>query len=125
MKAFWMLGLGSAAPTVAFDVLHHLGGNSPWFASPNVNNVSPQVPDGCTVDQAVYIVRHGSRYPDPSAYQQWLALYDKIQSSQYNASGALAFLPDWTPVLRHPDQELSQVSITGYKELQYPLRPLG
>ncbi|KAJ9245274.1 hypothetical protein DTO169E5_1141 [Paecilomyces variotii] len=117
MKAFWILGLGSAAPTVAFDVLQHLGGNSPWFASPNVNNVSLQVPDGCTVDQAVYIVRHGSRYPDPSAYQQWLALYDKIQSSQYHASGALNFLPDWAPVLRHPDQELSQVSITGYKEL--------
>lgn len=35
MKAFWILGLGSAAPTVAFDVLQHLGGNSPWFASMN------------------------------------------------------------------------------------------
>lgn len=45
---------------------------------PNVFKISPEVPEGCKVDQAVYISRHGSRYPDPGAYEEWLALYAKV-----------------------------------------------
>ncbi|KAE8147978.1 histidine phosphatase superfamily [Aspergillus avenaceus] len=106
------LGLGAA-----FNPLQHLGANSPWFAGPNVNNISTAVPEQCTVDQAIYIVRHGSRYPDPGAYQEWKDLYEAFQSAEFRSSGELSFLPDWSPVLRHPDQEIGQVSITGYKEL--------
>lgn len=45
---------------------------------PNVNRISPGVPEGCSVDQAVYVVRHGSRYPDPGAYEEWQALHEAV-----------------------------------------------
>jgi hypothetical protein len=48
------------------------------IVGPNVNGVSNEVPDGCTVDQVVYVSRHGSRYPDTGAYNQWVALYEKV-----------------------------------------------
>lgn len=31
------------------------------FSGPNVFGISNEVPKGCTVQQAAYIVRHGSR----------------------------------------------------------------
>lgn len=40
-------------------------------------NIS-DVPEGCTVDQAAYVVRRGSRYPDPGAYSGWVALCQKV-----------------------------------------------
>ncbi|GAB1218014.1 hypothetical protein ATERTT37_007260 [Aspergillus terreus] len=33
------------------------------------------------------------------------------------AKGSLSFISDWSPVLRYPEEEIAQVSITGYKEL--------
>jgi hypothetical protein len=45
---------------------------------PNVNKISSDVPEGCSVDQAVYVVRHGSRYPDPGAYAEWQALHEAV-----------------------------------------------
>ncbi|KAK2731179.1 hypothetical protein FQN55_004904 [Onygenales sp. PD_40] len=100
-----------------FDPLEHLGANSPWFAGPNVNHISSDIPAGCTVDQAAYIVRHGSRYPDAGAYEQWTELHEKIQSARFRARGSLKFIPDWDPVLSHPEQQIAQLSVTGYKEL--------
>ena len=61
-----------------FEPLHHLGANSPWFPGPNMFGIDPAAPDGCVVDQAVYIARHGSRYPDPGAYNGWVSLYEKV-----------------------------------------------
>ncbi|KAH8692019.1 histidine phosphatase superfamily [Talaromyces proteolyticus] len=110
-RAVWL----AASP--GFNVLNHLGANSPWFSSPNINHISTEVPAGCAVDQAVYIVRHGSRYPDPGAYEEWEALYKKFQSAKYKAHGSLEFLPDWQPVVKHPEEEMSMVSLGGYYEL--------
>jgi len=45
---------------------------------PNVNDISNAVPEGCTVDQAAYVLRHGSRYPDQGAYNDWVTLYTKV-----------------------------------------------
>jgi len=41
----------------------------------------------------------------------------QIQNATFTAQGSLAFLDSWKPVVREPEQELSQVSIGGYKEL--------
>ncbi|KIW56530.1 hypothetical protein PV05_05187 [Exophiala xenobiotica] len=95
----------------------YLGGNSPWFAGPNVNNISPDVPDQCTVDMAAFVSRHGSRYPDPGSYSTWTTLQSKIQNSSFEAHGPLAFIKDWEPVLQHPTAEVSQISVGGYREL--------
>lgn len=45
----------------AQNPLQFAGGNTPYFAGPNVNGVENTVPDKCTVQQAAYVVRHGSR----------------------------------------------------------------
>jgi len=108
----------------AFDPLNYystktqqLGGNSPWFPGPSLSGVPYEVPTNCTVDQAAFVSRHGSRYPDASAYYQWTNLSAKIQAADYVASGALSFLPTWKPVLSNPAQQLSAESIGGWREL--------
>jgi hypothetical protein len=60
------------------DPLQQLGGNSPWFQGPDVNDIPYEVPDGCSVDMAAFVSRHGSRYPDPGAYNGWVALSAKV-----------------------------------------------
>jgi acid phosphatase len=48
-------------------------------AGPDVFGIPPSEPESCKVDQAVYITRHGSRYPDPGAYNGWVSLYQKVK----------------------------------------------
>jgi acid phosphatase len=68
-----------ASTEAQFNPLEHLGGNSPWFKGPNVFDISPDAPEGCSVDQAAFSSRHGSRYPDPGAYNGWLTLSAKVR----------------------------------------------
>jgi hypothetical protein len=44
----------------AFNPLEHSGPASPYFDAPPEDGISEITPDGCVVDQAAYIVRHGS-----------------------------------------------------------------
>ncbi|KAG8627886.1 hypothetical protein KVT40_003759 [Elsinoe batatas] len=111
-----VLALAGVA-SARFEPLQHLGANSPWFAGPNNNGISAEVPAQCTVDQAFYIIRHGSRYPDPGAYREWTDLYAKVQSANYTARGDLAFIKSWKPVLEYPDQQIAMLSPGGYREL--------
>ncbi|EPE34607.1 Phosphoglycerate mutase-like protein [Glarea lozoyensis ATCC 20868] len=109
----------------ATSPLTQLGANSPWFAGPNISGESNDIPEGCTIENAAYVVRHGSRYPDSGAYAEWTALYTKIQSSSFTASGPLSFLASWKPVLTNPTLQIAKESPTGYKEafdLGYRLR---
>lgn len=70
----------SKLPIVAsFDPLHHIGGNGPWFSAPNVFNIDAEPPTGCVVDQVAFVSRHGSRYPDPGAYNEWTATSAKVR----------------------------------------------
>jgi hypothetical protein len=39
---------------------------------PDVFGITSDIPDGCYVDQAAYVSRHGSRYPDTGAHNGWL-----------------------------------------------------
>ncbi|KAH8768667.1 histidine phosphatase superfamily [Hyaloscypha sp. PMI_1271] len=100
----------------ASEPLEWAGANSPYFAGPNIYGISNAVPDNCVVEQVAYNVRHGSRYPDAGAYAQWTALYAKIQNATFTATGELAFLQDWQPVLTNSAAQMSQESTTGYKE---------
>ena len=47
-------------------------------AGPNVHGISPDIPKGCAVEQAAYVVRHGSRYPDKGAYGEWVEMEEKV-----------------------------------------------
>lgn len=51
--------------------LEWLGANGPWHSGPNIYGISTDVPENCYVDQAAYVTRHGSRYPDAGAYKEW------------------------------------------------------
>ncbi|KAJ5321795.1 uncharacterized protein N7506_010925 [Penicillium brevicompactum] len=109
--------------------LIYAGGNSPYFAGPNVNKIENTVPEKCTVRQAAYFVRHGSRFPDTGSYGSWVTLHDKIQAAAqqdgFDARGSLKFITEWTPVLTNPSLQLAQESMTGWKEasdLGYQLR---
>lgn len=119
-----------------FNVLHHLGGNAQWFpgiygqtyhqdtllmlrVGPETGTISYTVPSGCMVDMVASVSRHGSRYPDRSAYNEWTNLYSRIQAagSLRITNPKLAFLSSWKPQLTDPDKQISQLSTTGYKEL--------
>ncbi|KAH7340045.1 histidine phosphatase superfamily [Pyrenochaeta sp. MPI-SDFR-AT-0127] len=102
-----------------FNILQHLGGNAQWLPGPEVTDISSDIPVGCTVDLAAFFSRHGSRYPDPGAYNEWSDLHKRLQAAQdLNFTDAkLDFLKTWKPVLSHPERQISQLSPTGYKEL--------
>ncbi|KAJ5355567.1 hypothetical protein N7517_010176 [Penicillium concentricum] len=114
---------------LSLNPLHYAGGNSPYFPGPNVNGINSEVPDQCTIRQAAYAVRHGSRFPDTGSYEAWVALHEKIQAAAqqdgFEARGSLNFIPEWKPVLTNPALQLAQESMTGWKEasdLGYQLR---
>ncbi|OJJ47345.1 hypothetical protein ASPZODRAFT_16025 [Penicilliopsis zonata CBS 506.65] len=109
--------------------LIYSGGNTPYWAGPNTFGIDSDVPDQCTVQQAAYVVRHGSRFPDSGSYGDWVEIYDKIQiavkGSGFAARDALSFIADWEPVLTDTALQMSQESRTGWKEatdLGYQLR---
>ncbi|KAJ5679499.1 phosphoglycerate mutase-like protein [Penicillium macrosclerotiorum] len=113
----------------AQNPLQYAGGNSPYFAGPNVNGVENTVPDKCTVQQAAYVVRHGSRFPDTGSYNSWVGIQEKIQiaveGKGFDARGSMSFISDWSPVLTNPTLQIAQESMTGWKEasdLGYQLR---
>lgn len=99
-----------------FNPLQHSGPASPYFDAPSQNGIPTETPPGCRVDQAAYIVRHGSRYPEPGSFQGWANLLNKFQNASYTARGPLAFIPSWVlPVDDVPHEPLFLTS-TGAGE---------
>ncbi|KAJ4244818.1 hypothetical protein NW762_014397 [Fusarium torreyae] len=101
----------------AKNPLAHLGGNGPWHIGTQTTGISSHVPEGCHVDQAAYVSRHGSRYPDTGAHSGWLEMARRFKATNYTATGPLAFFHTWESPLTNPDIQIAQVSKTGYKEL--------
>lgn len=56
-----------------------IGANGPWAAGPNVHGISADVPENCHIDQAAYVTRHGSRYPDTGAYEEWKEMESRVR----------------------------------------------
>jgi acid phosphatase len=109
----------------ASEPLRWVGANGPWVAGPNVHGISADVPEGCTVDQAAYVSRHGSRYPDTGAYNGWVEWQKRTASPGYTATGSLAFLKKWVTPLTNPELQIAMENPTGIKEAQdmgYQLR---
>jgi len=84
---------------------------------PSLAGIPYETPANCTIDMAAFLSRHGSRYPDPGAYNIWTTLYSKIPNATFTASGVLDFIQNWRPALTNPAQQLQQVSIGGWREL--------
>ncbi|CAO2651363.1 Nn.00g039330.m01.CDS01 [Neocucurbitaria sp. VM-36] len=109
----------TAVTADGFNVLQHLGGNAQWLPGPEVTGISSDVPAGCKVDLAAFFSRHGSRYPDTGAYNEWADLYKRLHAGKgFNVTDEkLEFLKTWKPVLSYPERQIAQLSPTGYKEL--------
>ncbi len=89
------------------------------YVGPEVTGISSEVPTGCKVDLAAFFSRHGSRYPDNGAFNEWLELYTRLQAASdlTMTDDSLEFLKTWKPVLSDPSNQISQLSPTGHKEL--------
>ncbi|KAJ3559463.1 hypothetical protein NM688_g332 [Phlebia brevispora] len=116
LSAACLVALASEVFERGFNPAHHSGGASPYFEAPTQFDISPETPAGCIVDQAAYIVRHASRYPEPSSFVGWQALYNKLQNATYTANGNLAFLPSWVPPVDDLAHEPLFLSATGARE---------
>ncbi|EFX01736.1 histidine acid phosphatase [Grosmannia clavigera kw1407] len=104
--------------SAAENPLNWLGANGPYAPGPNVYGIPYDVPENCTVEQAFYVSRHGSRYPDPGAYAGWVDMQERFAvKNGYTASGSLSFLQSWKPVLTAPGLQMSNLSPTGQKEI--------
>ncbi|EHA28115.1 histidine acid phosphatase [Aspergillus niger ATCC 1015] len=105
----------SPSTSINQNPLQYAGGNSPYFAGPNVFGIDNSVPEKCSVQQAAYVVRHGSRFPDSGSYESWVGIKEKIQaavnSTGFQARGSLAFIPEWTPVLTNPTLQMVEGGI--------------
>ncbi|ROT35131.1 phosphoglycerate mutase-like protein [Sodiomyces alkalinus F11] len=102
---------------LAKNPLAHLGANGPWVAAPPVTGISTEIPENCHVDQAAYVLRHGSRYPDTGAHNGWVEMARRFKESNYTATGPLSFFHTWDTPLTDPAMQIAQLSKTGYKEL--------
>lgn len=48
--------------------------------APDVNGISSDIPENCYVDQAAYVLRHGSRYPDTGAHNGWVEMARRVSA---------------------------------------------
>ncbi|KAG5352795.1 hypothetical protein C0989_000457 [Termitomyces sp. Mn162] len=108
--------LVGAVATGPFDPLQHSGASSPYFNAPSQDGIATSTPSNCKVDQAAYILRHGSRYPEPGSFSGWQSLFAKFQNATYTAKGPLAFIPSWVPPVDDIPHQPLFLSSTGARE---------
>ncbi|CCM03468.1 uncharacterized protein FIBRA_05601 [Fibroporia radiculosa] len=87
-----------------FNPMRYWGSLTPWFSVGDafgLPNTSPQVPDGCELDQVHLLHRHGARYrtPMPGANDSDSGLPSVIGRPHFKASGPLQFLNTWKDLL--------------------------
>lgn len=86
----------------AFNPMHYWGNLGPWYSVQGafgLPDTSPQVPEGCQLEQAHLLFRHGARYPTSgSSPSQFAATLHSAAtgSSGVSATGPLEFLNTWT-----------------------------
>ncbi|KAF8878044.1 histidine phosphatase superfamily [Mucidula mucida] len=103
-----------------FNPLHHSGPASPYFDAPSQFGIDVGTPENCVVDQAAYILRHGSRFPEPGSLSGWQTLYTKIQNASFTAWGPLSFIGSWVVPVDDVDHQSpstgAYLSGTGARE---------
>ncbi|KAG6872779.1 hypothetical protein C0995_006699 [Termitomyces sp. Mi166 len=113
--AFYVVFVGAVAAG-SFDPLQHSGASSPYFDAPSQDGIPTLIPSNCKIDQAAYILRHGSRYPEPGSFNGWQSLFAKFQNATYTSRGPLAFIPSWVPPVDDIPHEPLFLSSTGARE---------
>lgn len=114
----------TAGPTYGFykfNILQHLTAISPYFES-NANELSPDPPQGSTVDKAVYLVRHGSINTNDYDYESMISPFlQRLKNSSSNnvdfsQSVDLAFLTRWTSPIPDNNEQLEELTKYGALE---------
>lgn len=111
---------GPTYSSYKFNVLQHLTAIAPYFESTD-NERSPDPPPGCTVDKAVYLVRHGSIYANDYDYENTIYPFlQRLQNSSkpvdFSRSTDLAFLGRWTSPITNSNEQLEKLTKSGSLE---------
>lgn len=78
----------------ATDNIEHLwGALSPYFVPDGFGVEEQALPETCKVKNVHILSRHGSRYP--TAFSSLLGFADKLEKTNFKATGELSFLNDW------------------------------
>lgn len=76
------------------DILHYLGGVSPYIPMKNKRFIDKDLPETCKLNSVQLLQRHGSRYPTKGANKSFKALYDAINAFKGSLNGSLSFFND-------------------------------
>ncbi|KAF2157064.1 phosphoglycerate mutase-like protein [Myriangium duriaei CBS 260.36] len=101
-------------PTKPWNILYHLGGNSPWI--PKTTNIIASAalpPPGCHVEQVHMLSRHGERYPTLKAGIRMLELYHRLSNTATNFTGPLSFLNTYNFFMPDPATRLETLVPVG------------
>ncbi|CAF3407061.1 unnamed protein product [Rotaria sp. Silwood1] len=112
-----------AGPTYGsykFNVLQHLSGISPYFES-NTNGLSPDPPQDCRVNKAIYLVRHGSIYANDYDYNNTIhpflqRLKRWSRELNFSQSTEFAFLARWTSPITNSTKQVEKLTKSGILE---------
>ncbi|UJR29439.1 hypothetical protein I4U23_010651 [Adineta vaga] len=120
LSHFSILTSPSSYPSYKFNILHHLTAISPYFDSES-NELNPDPPLGCTIDKAIYLVRHGSIYANDYDYEHTIEPFIKrLQSSlkqiDFSRSKELAFLATWNSPITNSDEQVEKLTQSGSNE---------
>lgn len=94
------------------DILHYLGGVSPYIPMKNKRFIDLDLPETCKLNSVQLLQRHGSRYPTKGANKKFKALYDTINSFKGSLNGSLKFFNDkqYKYFVTDPDTQLEQLT---------------
>lgn len=103
--------------TYSFDPLHHLSGIAPYFESQDTD-ISPDLPQGCSVSKSAYLVRHAAIYANDFDFEEYIEPFiEKLQNKtniKWASIPQLSFLRDWSPPIS--DAEVSLLTRVGRLE---------
>lgn len=120
LYTLWIITAGPSYSSYKFNVLQLLAAISPYFES-NSNGLSPDPPQGCTVDKAAYIVRHGSIYANDYDYNNTILpflgwLTSLRNHADFSKSSGLGFLTQWVSPISNSDEMVEQLTKSGKLE---------
>lgn len=105
-----------------FDALLHLPGTSPYFDAIGFG-LEHKAPDGCKVNAASYLIRHGAIYANDAEYEDFIKpfLY-KLEKHRGGFSGPLEFLNKWqSPIDENHLEDLTPSGAVDAKNVGHHL----
>lgn len=94
------------------NILKYMGDRGP-YVNRRGYGINRDPPAGCEVEQAVFLGRHGERFPNPEDYTEIYDVLKKILKHSGHLNGSLTFANDWEPVLEEHSSLLGQETTVG------------